>query len=93
MACLFPLGLKYKYFTTPIRGIRVLAFGFLFDFKRFNSGTRVTPMAETIHEPWFQEALKHEVDLIIIVGHTPISHNWGEFYQVHQYLRQFFLIQ
>lgn len=85
-----PLGLKYKYFTTPIRGIRVLAFGFLFDFKRFNSGTRVTPMAETIHEPWFQEALKHEVDLIIIVGHTPISHNWGEFYQVHQYLRQFF---
>lgn len=47
-------------------------------------------MAETIHEPWFQEALKHEVDLIIIVGHTPISHNWGEFYQVHQYLRQFF---
>ncbi|EEQ47545.1 hypothetical protein MG7_02461 [Candida albicans P34048] len=85
-----PLGSKYKYFTTPIRGIRVLAFGFLFDFKRFNSGTRVTPMAETIHEPWFQEALKHEVDLIIIVGHTPISHNWGEFYQVHQYLRQFF---
>lgn len=85
-----PLGLKYKYFTTPIRGIRVLAFGFLFDFKRFNSGTRVTPMAETIHEPWFQEALKHEVDLIIIVGHTPISHNWGEFYQVHQYLRQLF---
>ena len=85
-----PLGLKYKYFTTPIRGIRVLAFGFLFDFKRFNSGTRVTPMAETIHEPWFQEALKHEVDLIIIVGHTPISHNWGEFYHVHQYLRQFF---
>lgn len=85
-----PLGLKYKYFTTPIRGIRVLAFGFLFDFKRFNSGTRVTPMAETIHEPWFQEALKHEVDLIIIVGHTPISHNWGEFYQVHHYLRQFF---
>ena len=85
-----PLGLKYKYFTTPIRGIRVLAFGFLFDFKRFNSGTRVTPMTETIHEPWFQEALKHEVDLIIIVGHTPISHNWGEFYQVNQYLRQFF---
>lgn len=85
-----PLGLKYKYFTTPIRGIRVLTFGFLFDFKRFNSGTRVTPMAETIHEPWFQEALKHEIDLIIIVGHTPISHNWGEFYQVHQYLRQFF---
>lgn len=85
-----PLGLKYKYFTTPTRGIRVLTFGFLFDFKRFNSGTRVTPMAETIHEPWFQEALKHEVDLIIIVGHTPISHNWGEFYQVHQYLRQFF---
>lgn len=88
-----PLGLKYKYFTTPIRGIRVLAFGFLFDFKRFNSGTRVTPMTETIHEPWFQEALKHEVDLIIIVGHTPISHNWGEFYQVHQYLRQFSLIR
>ena len=85
-----PMGQKYKYFTTPIRGIRVLAFGFLFDFKRFNNGTRVTPMAQTIHEPWFQEALKHKVDLIIIVGHTPISHNWGEFYQVHQYLRQFF---
>ncbi|EMG49400.1 hypothetical protein G210_5813 [Candida maltosa Xu316] len=85
-----PFGQKYKYFTTPITKTRVLAFGFLFNFNRFNDGTRVTPMIEVLKEPWFQEALKHEVDLIIIVGHTPISHHWDEFYQVHNYLRKYF---
>lgn len=40
-----PLGQKYRYFTTPIHGTRVLGLGFMFDFKRYNEKTRVTPIS------------------------------------------------
>ena len=87
-------GNKYRYFETKNQGIRVLSFGFLFDFKRFNSGTRVTPMSDVIEQEWFNQVLQEyneaKIDMIIIVGHTPISHNWKEFYKVHGYLRRFY---
>ncbi|RCK66801.1 hypothetical protein Cantr_02512 [Candida viswanathii] len=87
-------GEKYRYFETKNQGARVLSFGFLFDFKRFNDGTRVTPMSEVIEQEWFNEVLREydedKVDVIVIVGHTPVSHSWKEFYQVHSYLRRFY---
>ncbi|KAK6875018.1 hypothetical protein K6H11_001186 [Candida tropicalis] len=87
-------GKKYRYFETKNQKVRVLSFGFLFDFKRFNKGTRVTPMIEVIQEKWFNDVLKEydqeKVDMIVILGHTPISHNWKEFYKVHAYLRKFY---
>ncbi|RLV91463.1 40S ribosomal protein S4 [Spathaspora sp. JA1] len=88
-----PFGQKYKYFTTPVKHLRTLALGFLFDFNRFNNGTRVIPIAEIITQDWFNQVLQEhqqKVDLIIVVTHTPISHDYPELYNLHSHLRQFF---
>ncbi|KAI5952277.1 hypothetical protein KGF54_003143 [Candida jiufengensis] len=88
-----PFGSKYRYFTTKNQKKKVLAFGFLFDFKRFNEGTKVTPIKEEVEKKWFKNVLKKyegKVDLIVIAGHTPIAHGWPEFYHLHSHLREYY---
>lgn len=88
-----PIGNKYKYFTTPVKEIKILSFGFIFDFTRNNNKTRVTPIKEVIKETWFNDVLKeHEgkTDLIAIVTHVPISHYWPELFELHSHIREFY---
>lgn len=88
------MGQRYKYFTTPMQKIRVLSFAFLFDFTRFNSGTRVQPILRVLDEDWFKDILINhpadEVDLIIVFGHIPVSHADEELFQLHTFLRKYF---
>ncbi|KAL1956683.1 hypothetical protein VTO42DRAFT_6933 [Malbranchea cinnamomea] len=68
-----PLAPRYKKFTTKIQGIRIVAFGFLFDFTGNYNNTVVQPVEETIKEEWFQDAIRdREVDLFLVVGHVPV---------------------
>ncbi|KAF7593037.1 hypothetical protein BBP40_012125 [Aspergillus hancockii] len=68
-----PLAPRFKKFTTEKQGIRIIAFGFLFDFRKNANNTIVQPVEETIKEDWFQEAIRdHEVDLFLVVGHVPV---------------------
>lgn len=68
-----PLAQRYKKFTTKNQGIRILAFGFIFDFTGNANNTKVLPVSETIKEEWFQDAIRdREVDLFLIVGHVPL---------------------
>ena len=68
-----PLAQRYKKFTTKNQGIRILAFGFLFDFTGNYNNTVVQPVAETIQEKWFQDAIRdREVDLFLVAGHVAI---------------------
>lgn len=68
-----PLAPRFKKFTTKNQGIRVLAFGFLFDFTGNANNTVVQPVRETIKEKWFQEAIRdREVDLFLVAGHVPL---------------------
>lgn len=87
----YPIGQKYRYFTTPIQKKRVLAFSFLFDFNRANDKTRVTPIATAVNESWFKTVLSHfpqrEVDLIVVAGHLPVDKRWIETEQLHSVLR------
>lgn len=90
-----PFAQRHRYFTTKVQQKRVLAFGFLFDFKRFNSGTKVTSIKDVIdHDPWFNDTLNQfpedQVDLIVIAGHTPIDYSWPEFYYLNSRLREFY---
>jgi hypothetical protein len=65
------LAPRYKKFTTKNQGIRILAFGFIFDFTGNANNTVVQPVGETIKEEWFQKAIRDkEVDLIIVYGHV-----------------------
>ncbi|KAK6204258.1 Metallo-dependent phosphatase-like protein [Scheffersomyces amazonensis] len=88
-------GDKFKYFTTPNKHLRILSFGFLFDFNRFNDHSRVTSIKEVIdNQPWFKETLKayppEEVDLLLLVTHVPITRSWPEIYYLHSVLREFY---
>ncbi|CAN3483058.1 hypothetical protein DICA0_F02102 [Diutina catenulata] len=85
-----PFGKKYRFFKTPVTGTKVLSFGFLFDFNRNNKGTRITPISKVVdNEKWFADALKaHDPDIIVVVGHTPVSHEWPEFHYLHKFIRK-----
>ena len=68
-----PLAQRYKKFTTKNQGIRVLAFGFLFDFRANANNTVVQRVGQTVQEKWFQEAIRdREVDLFLVAGHIPL---------------------
>uniref|UniRef100_A0A0L0NW62 Putative 5'-nucleotidase C-terminal domain-containing protein n=1 Tax=Candidozyma auris TaxID=498019 RepID=A0A0L0NW62_CANAR len=86
-----PLGQKYRYFTTPIHGTRVLGLGFMFDFKRYNEKTRVTPISEVIEHDWFQQILDNYpeeiVDTVVVVTHVPVDRKWNELALLHAELR------
>ncbi|KAJ5407017.1 hypothetical protein N7465_008301 [Penicillium sp. CMV-2018d] len=70
---LVPLAPRFKKFTTPKQGIRIVAFGFLFDFNGNYNNTVVQRVSSTIKEDWFQEAIRDkEVDLFLVVGHVPV---------------------
>ena len=68
-----PLAQRFKKFTTKNQGIRVLAFGFLFNFRGNSNNTIVQRVQETIKEKWFQEAIRDRgVDLFLVIGHVPL---------------------
>jgi len=70
---LVPLAPRFKKFTTKKQGIRIVAFGFIFDFTGNANNTVVKPVEETIKEDWFQEAIRdREVDLFLVIGHVPV---------------------
>lgn len=89
-----PMGQRYKYFTTPMQKTRILTFAFLFDFTRYNSGTKVVPIMKVLDEDWFKDILighpADEVDLLVIFGHIPVSHNDEELFQLHLFLRKYY---
>ena len=64
---------RFKKFTTKNQGIRIMAFGFLFNFAGNAKNTVVQPVEETVKTKWFQEAIRdRDVDLIIVFGHVAI---------------------
>ncbi|RDW83989.1 uncharacterized protein DSM5745_04315 [Aspergillus mulundensis] len=70
---LVALGPRSRKFTTKKQGVRVVAFGFLFDFTMNYNNTIVQPVEETVKETWFQQVIKdQEVDLFLVIGHVPV---------------------
>lgn len=80
-----PLAPRYKTFTTKNQGIRVLAFGFIFDFTGNANNTVVQRVEDTVKEDWFKDALREQVDLIIVFGHVDIRSE--EYELLHKKLR------
>jgi len=78
-----PLAPRYRKFTTKQQGIRIMAFGFLFNFQGNYNNTIVQPVEEAIQESWFQEAIRdREVDLFVVIGHAPLrSHEFDAIFR------------
>ncbi|KUJ09235.1 uncharacterized protein LY89DRAFT_690298 [Mollisia scopiformis] len=68
-----PMAPRFRKFTTKNQGIRVLAFGFLFDFTGNANNTVVQPVENTIKEKWFQDAIREDVDLFVVIGHVMLD--------------------
>lgn len=100
-----PMAQRFRKFTTKNQGIRILAFGFLFDFTGNANNTVVHTVKDTIKEDWFQDAIRENVDLFVIIGHVTLngpeykaiftairSQNWDtpiQFFGGHSHIRDF----
>jgi len=67
------IGQKYRYFTTA-NGLKIMAFGVLYDFKGNTNYTQVIPAANMTKEQWFIDAVNtpQPVDLFLLIGHNPV---------------------
>ena len=82
-----PLAQRYKKFTTKNQGVRIVAFGFLFDFTGNANNTVVQPVGETIKQNWFQDAIQdREVDLFLVAGHVGIRSD--EYLKIYRAIRK-----
>lgn len=85
------LGHQYKYLTTA-NGLRILAFGVLFDFTGNTNVTKVIPAATMVNLTWFQSivtAPPGPVDLFLLIGHNTVlpESSTGTFGIVHDAIR------
>ncbi|KAH0041724.1 calcineurin-like phosphoesterase, partial [Aureobasidium melanogenum] len=82
-----PLAQRYRRFTTKNQGIRIMAFGFLFNFQGNANNTVVQRVEDTIKEKWFQDAIREkDVDLFVVAGHVPVSDS-HEFDAIYKAIR------
>lgn len=66
------IGKPYRYFTTE-HGLRIMAFGVLYDFTGNTNFTKVTKAADLVKQSWFLNAVNFTkpVDLFLVIGHNP----------------------
>ncbi|KAL1303631.1 hypothetical protein AAFC00_006991 [Neodothiora populina] len=67
------IGATHRYFTTE-HGLRIMAFGVLFDFTGNSNASKVIKAADMVKESWFLNALNHTkpIDLFLLIGHNPV---------------------
>jgi 2',3'-cyclic-nucleotide 2'-phosphodiesterase (5'-nucleotidase family) len=57
-------------------GLRLMAFGVLFDFTGNSNASVITKAADMVRESWFKDAVNHKnVDAFVIIGHNPVTLN------------------
>ncbi|MCJ1351959.1 MAG: hypothetical protein MMC33_001943 [Icmadophila ericetorum] len=81
-----PFAPRYKKFVTKNQGIRILAFGFLFDFTGNYKNTVVQKVEDTIKEKWFHDCIRdRDVDLFLVAGH--VGPHMKEFQRIFKVIR------
>ncbi|KAK3310822.1 Metallo-dependent phosphatase-like protein [Chaetomium strumarium] len=67
-----PMAQRYRRFQTKNQELDIVAFGFLFDFTGNANNTVVQPVKETVREKWFQDAIREETDIFVVIGHVGV---------------------
>ncbi|KAJ3566755.1 hypothetical protein NPX13_g7018 [Xylaria arbuscula] len=67
------IGKTHRYFTTE-HGLRVMAFGVLFDFTGNTNVTKIIPAKTMVTQKWFLEAINScdDIDVFVLIGHNPV---------------------
>ncbi|KAK8026861.1 hypothetical protein PG991_003917 [Apiospora marii] len=84
------IGKQYKYFTTQ-HGLRIMAFGVLFDFTGNTNVTKITKAKEMVTQDWFKQAVNstEPVDMFLLLGHNAVRSSMGGTFEViHDAIRQ-----
>jgi 2',3'-cyclic-nucleotide 2'-phosphodiesterase (5'-nucleotidase family) len=70
------VGVPYRYFTTA-QGLRIMAFGVIFDFAGNSNVSQVTKTSTLVTQQWFLDAINYTkpIDMYIVAGHNPIRTN------------------
>lgn len=83
-----PFAPRFRKFTTKNQGIRIVAFGFLFNFQGNANNTWVQKVEDAIKEQWFTDAIRDkDVDLFLIAGHVPVRDS-SEFEAIYKAIRE-----
>jgi len=83
---LVQLAPRSRVFTTKKTGIRILAFGFIYDFTRNDRNTYVIPVGTAVKQSWFTKTIHDaDVDLIVVAGHVALQSY--EFGLIHKAIR------
>ena len=81
-----PMAQRYRRFKTKNQGLEVMAFSFLFDFTGNANNSVVVPVKQAVAEDWFQEAVREDVDVIVVIGHVGLR--MEEQKTIHKAIRQ-----
>ncbi|KAI1473468.1 Metallo-dependent phosphatase-like protein [Daldinia eschscholtzii] len=67
------IGNTHRYFTTK-HGLRIMAFGVLFDFTSNTNISKVIPAKTMVTQNWFLDAINYPepVDIFVVLGHNPV---------------------
>lgn len=88
------IGQKYRYFTTP-NGLRIMAFGVLYDFTGNSNVSKVIHATNVTQMDWWRQAVSGHpdnceeevpIDLFVLLGHNPARQNdssstFGTYYE------------
>ena len=82
------IGKQYRYFTTA-HGLRIMAFGVLYDFTGNTNYTRVIKAATMVTQPWFLQAVNSSapIDLFLLLGHNPVRGSGSTLTTVYNKIR------
>ncbi|KAI1630645.1 Ser/Thr protein phosphatase family protein [Biscogniauxia mediterranea] len=66
------IGKTQRYFTTE-HGLRIMAFGVLFDFTGNTNATKIIPAKTMVTQQWFLDAINsaNPIDVFVVLGHNP----------------------
>ncbi|OTA84953.1 hypothetical protein M434DRAFT_400273 [Hypoxylon sp. CO27-5] len=66
------VGKTHRYFITQ-HGLRIMAFGVLFDFTGNTNASKVIPAKTMVTQKWFLDVLNstEPVDIFVVLGHNP----------------------
>ncbi|KAI5923859.1 Ser/Thr protein phosphatase family protein [Camillea tinctor] len=66
------IGKTQRYFTTE-HGLRIMAFGVLFDFTGNTNVTKIIPAKTMVKQEWFLDAIHttDPIDVFVVLGHNP----------------------
>lgn len=83
--------LRVQKLTQALTGLRIMAFGVLFDFTGNVNVTRTTTTADMLRKDWFLDAIKKDIDVFLILGHNPAreGRRGSTFRVIHDFIRTF----